>query len=93
MIYSRFGCEIEIVRYASVGDIESLEKRKVDENDRRNIRIGGVVVARYIEDGKLAAHHLSYMHADGGSLEIDAALRAADPDGWKRVHGGVVHAD
>ena len=76
-IYGRFGDRVEIVRSALLGDIERLEGRKPDQQDRDAYQAGSYVVVRQ-DDGRERVYHQAFMRADGGSLEITKALQAAD---------------
>lgn len=65
-IYSRFGCEVEIIRQATDKDYESVS----GDYD-------GLVVARYLDNGEEQVHHISFLRADDGWSEIEAAIKAA----------------
>lgn len=74
MIYGRFGGEVELVRVGTLDDVRSLDGRKPDKQDREAIDNGSYVVVRRRDDGKEQLYHLAYLRADGGSLEISAAI-------------------
>jgi hypothetical protein len=73
MIYGRFGQPVQIKRVARINDIKRLENRAPDERDRTALALGSYVVVTDNEKERL--YHIAYLRADGGSLEIDAAIR------------------
>ena len=74
-IYNRFGEEVTIVRMGTLKDVESLDGRKADSDDRIAVKNGSYVVVK-TSDGKLQLMHQAYMRATEGSVEISKALRA-----------------
>lgn len=80
MIHGRFGDEVTIVRLARLEDVRALDCRKPDAADREALSLGAYVVTRSASDGQLRLAHIAYLRADGGLGEIEAAIRAADPE-------------
>lgn len=78
MIYSRFGCECEIVRRGTLEDVRTFDKRKPDADDRANVANGCYVIIRYKNTGEEALAAQCYLRADDGSKEITDALRAIE---------------
>lgn len=77
MIYGRFGDPVTIVRRAVLADVERLDGRKPDRQDRATLRSGSYVVVRQ-DDGEERLYHQVFLRADGGSVEITAAINAAE---------------
>jgi hypothetical protein len=83
-IYGRFGHKLTVVRFATLDDVQRLEKRKPDQQDREAIKHGSYVITRLEEGahtGRVDIHHQAYLRADDGSREITAALEATAPPG------------
>lgn len=76
MIYGRWGQVVTIVRRAVLADVQALDGRKPDKQDRDALRAGSYVVVK--DDGKERLYHQCYLRADGGSLEIADAIIAAE---------------
>lgn len=74
-IYNRFGEEVTIVRMGALKDVERLDGRKPDKDDRTAVKNGSYVVVK-TSDGKLQLMHQAYMRATEGSLEISRAIKA-----------------
>lgn len=71
-IYGRLGQEVTIMRKAKLADVEKLDGRKPDKQDREAIKIGSYVV---VQDGdKTRLYHLAFLRADDGAAEITRAL-------------------
>ena len=68
-IYGRFGDEVTIVRRGELADVEALDHRKPDDQDRRLAEAGSYVVVRR-SDGEEILYHIAYLRADGGAAEI-----------------------
>ena len=81
-IYGRFGVEIIIKRRAVLGDVQKLDNRKPDKQDREAIKAGSYWVVDFVgtkdRDGRDRLYHLAYLRADGGIAEIDAACKATE---------------
>ena len=77
MIYGRTGDVVTIVRRGILADVEKLDGRKPDKQDRAAIRSRSYVVVRRT-DGKEQLYHHAFLRADGGSLEIADALVQID---------------
>jgi hypothetical protein len=77
MIYGRFGGTVTIIRTAVLADVQKLDGRKPDKQDREALENGSYVVVRD-EDGKERLYHQAYLHADGGCREISEAIEAAN---------------
>lgn len=82
-LYTRFGDKIELVRVATLGDVKTFERRKVDRADRERTKEGWRAVARYVDiesgvgrDKKEILVDAGYLKADDGSKEITAAFDA-----------------
>lgn len=81
MIYARFGDKIEIVRAASEEDFKRFTGgRSPYGADLAAITLPppSMFVVRYCDDGSEDVAHRSYLRADGGIAEIDAAISALD---------------
>lgn len=74
MIYGRFGDEVKIKRVAVLADVQRLEGRKPDAQDRKAIADNAYVVAETAGAERL--YHLSYLRADDGINEIFSAIDA-----------------
>jgi len=74
-IYGRFGDVVTIERIAVLADVKALDLRNPDKRDKDAIAAGSYVVVKD-EDGKRRLYHQAYLRADGGSLEIAAAIAA-----------------
>jgi hypothetical protein len=79
MIYGRMGQTVSIVRRGVLADVEKLDGRKPDKQDRDAIRNGSYVVV--VADDKQRLYHQAFMRADGGSREITDALERAEASG------------
>lgn len=78
MIYGRGGIPITIRRLGTLDDVKRLDGRKPDKIDRDAVKHGSYVVATWNDDPeKERLYHLAFLRADGGSLEISAAIEAA----------------
>ncbi len=77
-IYSRFGCEIEIVRTACIADVRHLDGRAPDTFDRESVSRGAYVVAKRVEDDEESLQNICYLRADDGMREIADAIEIAD---------------
>ena len=76
MIYGRTGEPCTIVRLATLSDVELLELRKPDKQDRLAVECGAYVVVRF-HDGKGSPeriYHQAFLRADGGSREISERI-------------------
>lgn len=74
MIYGRFGDKVTIVRPAVLEDVERLECRKPDQQDRDALEMGCYVVVRSEDDGQERLYNQAFLRADGGSREIAEAI-------------------
>jgi hypothetical protein len=82
VIYGPTGDVVTIARRAVLADVQLLAGRKPDKQDRECLANDSYIVVRQ-DDGKERLFLLAYLRADGGSLEITAAidaLPAATPD-------------
>lgn len=77
MIYGRFGDTMTIVRRAVLADVQALDKRKPDADDRRALKSGSYVVVQD-DRGTLRLYHLAFLRADDGAPEIMAAIAATE---------------
>lgn len=73
-IYGRFGGEHEIVRPAVLEDVQKLDHRKPDKEDRENLKNNCYVVVRDKESGKERLYAKAFLRADGGWPEIAGEL-------------------
>jgi hypothetical protein len=78
MIYGRFGDPVTIVRRGTLKDVEKLDGRKPDKQDREAIKSASYVVVLVLDDGRERLCHLAYLRADRGALEIGEALEKID---------------
>ena len=81
MIYGRFGGRVEVIRTATIEDVNLLDKRKPDQQDRDAIALGSYLLTRSLAPTPATfcrLHRLAYMRADGGSKEIAEAVALAD---------------
>jgi hypothetical protein len=74
VIYGRCGQVVTILRYARLADIERLDKRKPDKQDRQALRYSSYVIVD--DGGKERLYHQCYLRADGGAREIADAIEA-----------------
>ena len=72
------------MRVATLGDVETFERRKVDRADRERTKEGWRAVARYVDIE-------SGVGRDKKEILVDAGYLKAD-DGSKENHGGVRRA-
>jgi len=75
MIYGRFGNPVTIRRMAKISDVQDLDQREPDRQDREAIKNHAYVVVS-TGGGKLRLYHVAYLRADGDSIEIDAVINA-----------------
>lgn len=75
MIYGRFGEECKIVRMAKLADVQKLDGRKPDKQDRDAIKNKSYVVIRFPGDSE-KLYHQAFLRADRGALEIAEAIEA-----------------
>lgn len=80
MIYGRTGNRVTIQRMATIEDVQALDKRKPDKQDREALASGSYVVVSF-EDGTLRLYHLAYLRADDGTREISAVIDAMAKNG------------
>ncbi len=73
-IYGRFGAEVKILRKAVLSDVEKLDNRKPDKQDRDRIKLGMLLVVDL--QGTERLYDYVYLRADGACQEIDAAIAA-----------------
>lgn len=73
MIYGRFGEVVTIKRVGSLEDVQKLEGRKPDKQDREFVASMSYVVVD--DDGKERLYHRAFLRADGGSSEIAEAIK------------------
>lgn len=81
MIYGRFGTQVTILRLATLEDVEKLDGRKPDKQDREAVANTSyvVVVDEGDEKKRERLYHQAFLRADRGSVEISEALeRIAD---------------
>ena len=99
-LYTRFGDRLELVRLATIEDVKTFERRKVDKQDRERTRDGWRAIARYCAS-KCGFEHANncgdenvdketlvdagYLRADGGWKEIADAFRALQPKTEKAI--------
>ena len=77
-IYGRWGQEVTVVRTAVLADVELLTGTKPDQQDRDALKLGSYVVTQNVDTAKMVLHHLAFMRADGGAVEIGKATEIAD---------------
>lgn len=75
-IYGRWGDPITILRVATLDDVTKYERREPDKNDREWVNRCLYLVVAYDDSGEESITHLTYLRADGGAAEIDAAIAA-----------------
>jgi len=76
MIYGRCHQEVSVVRRATLADVRRLDRRTPDAQDRAEVDAGSYVIVA--DHGQERLYHLAFLRADGGSLEIQRAIEAAD---------------
>lgn len=76
MIYGRTGEPVTIKRRAVLADVEKLDGRKPDKQDREALKNDSYVVVE--SDGKERLYHQAYLRADRGWIEILESLDAID---------------
>lgn len=82
MICTRFGDHIELVRVATLADVQAFEKRKPDKEDRERTKNGWRAIAKYT--GTTVRGGSPGDELIGKEILVDAAyLRASD--GWKEI--------
>lgn len=74
VIYGRAGQPVTIKRLAVLADVQKLDGRKPDRQDREAIKHGSYVVVD--DDGVERLYHLAFLRADDGGREITAAIKA-----------------
>jgi hypothetical protein len=74
MIYGRFGNEVRVQRYAVLADVQRIDGRKPDKQDREAIKTGSYVIVTDADSGKERLYHQAFLRADRGSIEIKEAL-------------------
>jgi hypothetical protein len=80
VIHSRFGGVVTLVRFATIGDVKTFERRKADKEDKLRTEGGWRFIARY-EDGTEFLADVAYLRADEGLREIlDTAFALPHPD-------------
>jgi hypothetical protein len=72
--YEHIGQHGSIKRVAVLADVQALERRKPDKQDRDAITNGSYVVVEI--GGKEALYHQAFLKADRGSVEISEAIAA-----------------
>jgi hypothetical protein len=77
MIYSRMGLPVTILRVASVRDFREIEGGEPDPRERQAIEESLIFVVKFSSDGKERTYHRGNLKADGGNVEISAALGRA----------------
>lgn len=77
MIYGRFGNPLKVLRMGTLDDVQKLDGRKPDKQDRAAIESGSYVVCSE-EDGTERLYHQAFIRADGGAREIGAAIDALE---------------
>jgi hypothetical protein len=77
MICSRMGLPVTVLRVASVKDFREIERREPDPHEREAIDHASLLVIRFSNDGKERTYHRADLKADGGSIEVNAALGRA----------------
>lgn len=79
-IYGRFGVELQIKRRAVLADVQKLDRRKPDKQDRECLEAGVYYVVDFVDakgpDSHDRLYHIGFMRADGGLSEIEAACEA-----------------
>jgi hypothetical protein len=81
MIYGRAGQRVVIQRLGTLADVKKLDKRKPDAQDREALKLNAYVVTSDADDGELRLHHIAFLRADNGSLEISAVVEACKANG------------
>lgn len=76
-IYGRFGDVVTIKRRAVLADVQALDGRKPDAQDRAALEAGSYVVVVQ-DDGTDRLYHQAFLRATDGFREIAAALEALD---------------
>jgi hypothetical protein len=76
-IFNRIGDAVTVLRFATLEDVRTVDKRKPDKQDEEAIKCGSYVIVR--EPGgsngfRERLYHQAYLRADGGSREITDAL-------------------
>ena len=81
MIRGRFGDPVEIVRLATLEDVQAIDYlRRPDARDRAAIRAGQLLVIRYLDNtGGEDLALIGYLRADGGLGEIQDAIGLLPP--------------
>jgi hypothetical protein len=83
MIYGRCQQEVLIIRRATLADVRRLDRRVPDAQDRAALAAGSYVIVA--DHGQERLYHVAFLRADGGSLEIQRAIEAAD--GPQKIRG------
>jgi hypothetical protein len=76
-IYGRGGGKVTVKRTAVLADVERLDGRKPDKQDRHALENGSYVIV-IDEGGKERLYHQCFLRADHGSLEITEAISKAN---------------
>ena len=77
-IYGRCGQEVKILRKAVLADVQKLDNRKPDKQDRERLKAGCLVV---VEDaGTQRLYDYVYLRADGACQEIDKAIAETEKE-------------
>lgn len=75
-IYGRFGAKVTILRKAVLADVQKLDNRKPDKQDKERIELGMLLVVDL--QGAERLYDYVYLRADGACQEIDAAITATE---------------
>ena len=76
MIYGRVGQVVTVKRAAVLEDVEKLDGRKPDDQDREALKAGSYVVVE--DEGTERLYHIAYLRADGGAKEIMDAVEEVE---------------
>jgi hypothetical protein len=86
-LYTRFGDRLELVRLATIADVQTFERRKADKVDRDRTRDGWRAIAKYSGGPNRGAMPGTNGCGDenvGKETLVDASFLRAD-DGWSEI--------